>query len=221
MLSFAEEIYLLALDESTGRIHMPRKSIVFDSVLIGALLGELSFLGKIDSDPENIYLLNSDPTGNTCLDTVLAHLKSFASEKTPTAKCIGALFYSGLPLEQMVRTELVAKGVLKEEKDRIMWVIPTKCYPVIDNHEMVDVERRLHELLMDDTVIPDPRDVVLVSLADVCGLIEKVLTPREMPRCQKRIEQISKMDLVTRKLRQTLVDICSQIASPTPWDVMM
>ena len=50
MLSFAEEIYLLSLDDITGKLIVPSKEIILNTVLVGAVLGELSFLNKVDTD---------------------------------------------------------------------------------------------------------------------------------------------------------------------------
>lgn len=220
MLSFAEEIYLLALNETSGKIEIPNKNIVLNNALVGAVLGELSFLNKIDSDAEFIYILNTDPVGRPVIDLVLEQLASLDGDKIPTANCIGSIFFSAAPLEDMVRNQLVEKGILKEEKDRILWVFPTRRYPIIDNREIKDVETRLREILLTDE-IPDPRDTVLIGLAELCGLIEQILSPKEYQRCGDRIALLSRMDLVTQKVRATIVEICNQFASPATWDAMM
>ncbi|MDD4734894.1 MAG: GPP34 family phosphoprotein [Kiritimatiellae bacterium] len=220
MLSFAEEIYLLALNETTGKIEMPNKNIVLNNALVGAVLGELSFLSKIDSDAEFIYILNTEPTGRPIIDLVLEQLAALDGVKIPSANCIGSIFFSAAPLEEMVRTQLIEKGILKEEKGRILWVFPTRRYPIIDNREIKDVETRLREILLSDD-IPDPRDTVLIGLAELCGLIEQILSPKEYQRCGERIALLSRMDLVTQKVRATIVEICNQFASPATWDAMM
>ena len=43
MLSFAEEIYLLALDDVTGKISTYSEEVSLSYALIGAVLCELSF----------------------------------------------------------------------------------------------------------------------------------------------------------------------------------
>ena len=220
MLSFAEEIYLLALDEETGRIEMPSKNIVLNNALVGAVLGELSFLGKIDSDSEFIYILNTDRTGKPVIDAVIDQLAELQETKVPATSCIGSIFFSTAPLEELVRAQLVHKGILKEEKGRLLWVIPTRRYPVINNLEIKDVERRLHDIILSDE-LPDPRDTVLLSLADVCGLIEQILSPKDYKRCQPRIAQLAKMDIVSQKVREAIADICTQFSSPSAWDAML
>jgi len=48
MLSFAEEICLLALDERTGKAYKSSNEILLGYSLVGAILCELSFIKKID-----------------------------------------------------------------------------------------------------------------------------------------------------------------------------
>jgi len=220
MLSFAEEIYLLSLNEETGRIELPSKNIVLNNALIGAVLGELSLLNKIDSDAEFIYILNTDPVNRPLLDLVLKQLSELKDTKIPIDNCIGNIFFSAAPLEDMVRNQLLTKNILKEEKGKILWVIPTRRYPVIDDCEIKDVERRLRELITSDD-IPDPRDTILVSLAEVCGLLEQILSPKEYKRHTKRIRMLSNMDLVGQKVRETIAEICNQFTSPATWDSLM
>lgn len=222
MLSFAEEIYLLALDDETGKLDMSNSRVVLDNALVGALLCELSFMGRLDSDVDHIYVLNTEPTGHKLLDKVLKKLAD-DDATIPIERCIGSLFFSAIPLEEMVRDQLVDRGILRVEEGRIMWVIPTRCYPVSNQQEILDVERRLCNLILSDD-LPDPRDAVLVGLADICGLLNEILSPKELKRRQERIATLGRMDLVAQKVRTAITDIFvaqSQCSSPTGWDSMM
>jgi golgi phosphoprotein 3 len=55
MLSFAEEIYLLALDEDNGKIIPDMRNPVLGITIIAAILVELAFLDKISTDKEHLY----------------------------------------------------------------------------------------------------------------------------------------------------------------------
>ena len=46
--------------------------------------------------------------------------------------------------------------------------------------------------------IPDPREIVIVTLADGCGLLEPLLSEGESARAASRIELVRKMDLIGR-----------------------
>ena len=46
--------------------------------------------------------------------------------------------------------------------------------------------------------IPDPRDIVIISLADASGAFERLLSPAEMEQVRERIALVSRMDLIGR-----------------------
>ena len=204
MLSFAEEIYLLALDDMTGKL--PPGNFILSSVLIGAVLGELSFLRKIDSDLKYIHILNTEPTRDPILDRTLASLKEMKAAKKPISDCLGILLPNAREIEGKVLDQLVEKKIVKEIEGKILWVIPTRRYPVIDNRQIKDVETRLRELVLGDD-IPHPRETVLVSLVHICGFFSQILSPREFRRKEERIKNLARMDVVGRNIEKLIIDL--------------
>ena len=203
MLSFAEEIYLLALDDVTGKIVITSKEVVLNSVLIGAVLSELSFLGRIDNDAENLYILNTDATDSPVLNEVLDVLRKSGKTEVSLSRCLQVLLPESKNVEQLVLKELIGKGILKQVNEKLFWFFPSRRYPIIDNVEVTDVERRLRNLVLSNE-IPDPRDAVLVSLVNACGLFSEILSSRELRRCEGRIEEISKYDMVCQKINELI-----------------
>ncbi|MFA6103190.1 MAG: GPP34 family phosphoprotein [Victivallaceae bacterium] len=203
MLSFAEEIYLLALDDVTGKVVITSKEVVLNSVLIGAVLSELSFMGRIDNDAENLYILNTDATDSPVLNEVLDVLRKSGKTEVSLSRCLQVLLPESKNVEQLVLKELVGKGILKQVNEKVCWFFPSRRYPIIDNVEITDVERRLQNLVLSNE-IPAPRDAVLVSLVNACGLFSEILSPRELRRCEARIEEISKYDMVCQKINELI-----------------
>ena len=203
MLSFAEEIYLLALDDVTGKIVITSKEVVLNSVLIGAVLSELSFLGRIDNDAENLYILNTDATDSPVLNEVLDVLRKSGKTEVSLSRSLQVLLPESKNIEQLVLKELIGKGILKQVNEKLFWFFPSRRYPIIDNVEVTDVERRLRNLVLSDE-IPAPRDAVLVSLVNACGLFSEILSSRELRRCEGRIEEISKYDMVCQKINELI-----------------
>jgi len=73
VLRFAEEILLLALDENTGRLHaLPERALEF--ALAGAVLMELAFMGRLDTDATQLIVSDTSPTGDAVLDEALKAL---------------------------------------------------------------------------------------------------------------------------------------------------
>lgn len=206
MFSFAEEIYLLALDDVSGKITITSKDVVLNSALIGSVLAELCFLGKIDNDNEYFYLIDKTPTGQPILDNVLEVFVGAESEKNPIEHCLRVLLPIGDKIEALVLEALIGKGILKKVEEKILWIFPSRRYPIINDQEILDVERRLRQLLDSDEV-PTPREAMLVSLVHVCGLFNEILSPREYVRLLPRIEQIAKLELLTQKVSELILQI--------------
>lgn len=206
MLTFAEEIYLLALDDVSGKVTISSRDIVLNSALIGAAISELCFLGRLDNDSEFFYLVDSANTGDAVLDRILGVFAAAESKKNPIDHCLRVLLPQAGNIERHVLESLTAKKILRKVEGKILWIFPTRRYPVADESEVMDVERRLRKLL-DSDEIPSPREAVLVSLVNVCGLFHEILSPREFNRFRERIEQIAKLDL----LGQKVVELIRQI----------
>ena len=206
MLTFAEEIYLLSLDDITGKFIVPSTKIVLNSVLVGAVLCELSFLNKVDSDLQDLHILNTQPTNNPILDSTLEYFKKIGAKKVSISHCLNILLKDAKNIEDQVLDQLIKNGILKKVEGRILWVIPTRRYPKIDDRQIKDVETRLRELVLSDN-IPEPREAVLVSLVHTCGLFEQILSPKELRRSENRINKLSRIDVVGRKVVQLIKDI--------------
>ena len=205
MLSFAEEIYLLALDDVTGKISTYSEEVSLSYALIGAVLCELSFLNKIDADLDHVYVIDKEPTGNKILDFVLEVIVE--SEKSmPISYWLKVLLSDASRTEDLILSHLIQRGILKRIDERIFWVFHTRRYPVIDNKEIKNVEDRLRELVLSDD-IPEPREAVLVSLVQACNLFEDILSPREKKRAEKRIQAIAKLDIVGREVVEMIKEI--------------
>ena len=215
MLTFAEEIYLLALDDVTGRIQLSSREIVIDSVLVGAVLSELAFMNRIDNDAEYVYVLDADPTSSVILNTVLDKFSEADSDKFTIQHAMRVLMRDARKIEKLVLGELIDKGILKVEEEKVFWFFSSRRYPVIDDKEIADVETRLRQIVLSDE-IPDPQDAVLISLVDACDLFREILSPREFSRCEKRIAELSKLDLVGQKVKQLITQI-EEYASIQPY----
>jgi len=100
-------------------------------------------------------------------------------------------------IENHVLQALIKKQILKQEDKKILWVFPTRQYPVIDGRELQNIESRLRDLILSDN-IPEPRETVLVSLVDACGFFQEILSPREFQRSHERIALLARMDAIGR-----------------------
>jgi hypothetical protein len=193
MLSFPEEIVLVLLDETRGEF-VPLPESVFAIVMSGAALMDLALHNRIDTDLEKMMVVDRAPLGDDILDDVLAGLGKAKAKLDIT----DALYDVALAAEEYrarALRRLIARGILREENGRHLWVFRTRRYPVIDNAEQQEVRTRLRQVLLSDD-IPDPRDVVLVCLVDACALMGFVLSEAELDAATPRVEQLRKLDLI-------------------------
>lgn len=204
MITFAEELLLLALDDKKGTfIEMPTMSLEYG--LVGAILMELALLNKIDTDMEHLLLIDGSPTGDLIFDKVLDIIKQESQNQKPIfwVKKIANELTS---LQTVLLDRLISKGILKKEKHKILWVFNKRCYPVINNTEEKEVKTRIHELIINKD-IPDPRDVVLISLVDSCNLAKEIFSKDELEKAEHRIKLIAKMDIIGQAVAKALVEI--------------
>lgn len=196
-LTFTEEIVLLALDDKTGApLPLPVTALAYG--LAGAVLADLAVAGKIDTDEKKLVVLDARPTGDPLLDPWLALI---AAEKSshPVAHWLSVLADRQQEIEQPALDRLIARGILKREDKKILWVIGLRRYPTVDGHERTEVRTRLGQLILGDD-IPDPRDAIMISLLSGCRLTDKIFAGPEFAAREKRLETLAKMDLVGREV---------------------
>ena len=210
MLTMLEEVVLLAIDEHTGSLRSTRE---FGTAyaLVGAVFFDLALARRIDTDEEGIHIINRAITGNPTLDRVLKLMGERPELKT-VRDWIEELFLQRDDLEGEALSSLIATGVLRHEKTRRLWIIDVECFPLVDNKPHQDVRTRLAHAILSDT-IPDTRDIMLVSVAEACGLLGYVLSNRELKEREKRIGVLTNLETISRKVREAILGLDSSARS--------
>ncbi len=204
MLGFVEEIVLLQLDDARGKfVDLPLSA--GDVVLAGAALMELALKNRIDADLDQLIVVNPTPTGDDILDDALAQLIA-AGNSLSRSEAVERITLNARKYQENALHRLVARGILREQDGRFLWVFHTRRYPVIDNRERIEVRSRLRQVLLTDE-IPDPHDVVLICLIDACNLLDLVLTPDEIAPIKPRVEQLSRLDLIGQAVTKAVAEI--------------
>ena len=210
MLRFIEEIVLLLLRDEDGRfIQIPTWSM--DYAAAGAILMDLAMENRIDTDLENLILIDGTPIGDSILDPVLAQIASGGDHDT--RHWVEHVSNSGASIREETLDRLVEKGILEYQDDRILWVFRSRRYPSIDDTAEREVKLRILGVLFSDE-IPDPRDQMIICLADACGIFPRLLSRQEHERAAERIAQVSRMDLIGRAMSQAIHDIQVSVAVP-------
>ncbi|NDE84762.1 MAG: GPP34 family phosphoprotein [Verrucomicrobia bacterium] len=204
MLSFVEEIVLLALDDKSGKfVDLP--PLALDQALAGAALLELAFQNRIDTDLKHLTLVDAKPLGDNLLDPILKEIVD-AKDKKDAKYWVGILSSDGDRLRKAALAKLVARGILKKEEKKILWVIPGRRYPMINDQEEREVRARIRSVVTGGE-IPSPRDVVLISLASACQLLRTIYSDAELLQNSRRIAEVSKMDLIGQAVSKSVAEV--------------
>ena len=208
-LRFAEEITLLMLNDEDGEfVRVPGWSM--QCAYAGAVLMELALENRIDTDLKRLVLIDPTPLGDDLLDPTL-ELIAQSTETHDARHWVDHLADRAEEIREQALARLVERGILRREEDRFLWVFQSRRYPVIDGEAEREVKLRIMEVLFSDE-IPEPRDIVIICLADACGILRELLSARELERATERIEQVRKLDLIGQAVSKAVWDIQASIA---------
>ncbi len=203
MLRFAEEIVLLTLRDDDGKFE-PVPVMSMHHALAAAVLMDLALENRIDTDPENLVLIDATPVGDSLLDPTLE--KIAAGEQHDARYWVEQTARDADQIRDEALARLVERGILEQHDERFLWVFRSRRYPVVDGTEEREVKLRILGVLLSDE-IPDPRDIVIICLADACGILHLLLPKRELAGVRDRIEQVRKLDLIGQAMAEAIRDI--------------
>ncbi len=209
MLRFVEEILLLLLRDEGGKfVAVP--GIALDNALAGGVLMDLALENRIDTDPERLILIDPTPVGDSLLDPTLAAIAD--GEQRDALYWVGQTALRAAEIRRQALSRLVERGILEHDEGRFLWVFRSRRYPIIDGRTEREVKLRILGVLLSDD-IPDPRDIVIIGLADACGLLPGLLPKGEYDKARARIDQVRKLDLIGQATSRAIHDIGMWLAA--------
>ena len=202
MLTMLEEVVLLAVDERNGGLRSTREySTAY--ALVGAVFFDLALAKKIDTDTEEVQIIDTTPTGNVTLDRVLAHMAARPHLKTVSA-WIEEIFHERNDLEGEALASLISSGILRHEKSKLLWIIDVERFPLVDNKPQAHVQLRLANAVLSDN-IPATRDIMLVSIVEPCGLLPYVLSEDTISLRRARVQLLCNLETISRKVTDAII----------------
>ncbi len=202
MLRFPEEMILLLLNDDGRFANVPNVSL--DYALSGGVLMDLALENRIDTDLEKLVVIDPTPTGDGLLDPTLSEI--VAGDQNDARYWVERTSARAAELREEVLDRLVDKGILERQDDRFLWVFQSRRYPTVDGEAQREVKLRIMGVLFSDE-IPDPRDIVIIALADACGIFGSIFSSNELEMVRPRIEQVRKLDLIGQAMTQAIQDI--------------
>lgn len=209
MLRFVEEIVLLLLRDHDGRfVHVPSWSLEY--AIAGGVLMDLAMENRIDTDIENLVLLDSTPVGDSLLDPTLAEIAD--EDVHPTRYWVEQTVERADTIHDAALTRLVERGILERREKRFLWAFRSRRYPMVDGRAEREVKLRIMEVLFGEE-LPHPRDIMLICLVDACGIFNHLLSREELGKASDRIAQVRQMDLIGQATSQAIREIELSIAA--------
>jgi Golgi phosphoprotein 3 len=201
VLTLAEDLVLLALDDHSGRI-LPVDDIGYRHALGGAVLMDLAQRGKIDSNLEMLHIVDQTPTPEGLLNHWIGVLAA-ENAPLPAKVWIARLALESEAIEAAALSRLVEHGILACQEKRLLWVFEVRRYPTIDGREEKEVKRRIIDVLLSDDT-PSPTDAILVGLVDDARLLPHLLSETEARNAASRVVQVRKLDRMGQEVSSVI-----------------
>ena len=197
-MRLAEELALVLLNEDSGYFE-PVGAWNLSCVIAGSVLADLALEFRIDTDAESLTLVDATETGDSLLDPVLAEIAADPPPAHNAQYWIEKTAQRSDAALDIILDRLVEKKILDHDSGGF-WslsrqVTRTGTYSTDDGSTRLQVKTRVLRTILDEE-IPDPRDVILISLIAACEALPLLLTEEEYEESRERIELICKMDLV-------------------------
>ena len=207
-MRLAEEFLLLLRDVDGTLSRAPEWLVRY--ALGGAVLMDLALENRIDTDVQRLLLIDSAPVGDRLLDPLLAEIAQADQAHDALYWVERATRYAD-EIRETALARLVNSGVLDLSDDRFLRVFGTRHYSLANDEVERELIGRVKVTLLTDT-IPDPRDIVIVTLVDGCGLIGHILSADELAGAAARIELVRRLELIGRTFLNAL-DVAIQPAA--------
>ena len=206
ILRFSEELMMLLVDRENGNL-VPVPDSSLRAALAGATLADLAFEDRVDTDLENLFVVDPTPVGDDLIDPALEAIAA-ARDQQDTAYWIEQFAQPEVADRMRDRTldRLVDRGIL--ESDEGNWLLNpivarTRRYPTVDGGAASEIELRVMGVLFADDV-PSPRDAMLISLVHACDLFSHLLSRQEHDKVRDRIDLVRRLDLIGRSVEEAI-----------------
>ncbi len=211
MRSLPEDLLLVALDKEKGTVGSSSETkAVITYALTAAIIMELMLAGRVRVEEPvkkfltlkiphgKIVVLDPAPTGDEILDDALARIRDHGKVKGPfywidklgpvTASKDSALIdWSGKGSRFLAR--LAAAGILYKQEHRTLGLVSTPRFRLMDADARNEAEERVKKVLLEEST-PSRRDVMLVALVRVSGVMGELFPERERLRQAREREAI-------------------------------
>ncbi|MDE0123232.1 MAG: cytochrome P450 [Bryobacterales bacterium] len=199
-LTFAEDLCLLLQDNASGDLY-PLEGRTLDFGLATATLLELAHHDRIDTDLDNLLLVDPTPLDDPIADPALALIAGNSETLNPGIWIRRIGLQLGSQILDAALNRLCERGILERDPGDNFFLSPVvahaKRYPGVEGDSAEEVKVRVMRILFREE-IPHPWEADLIGLASACRVFEKVLSPRELDCVDARVEEVESLNLLCR-----------------------
>lgn len=191
MSTIVEKLLLIALQDEKGTIHT-KASTALPYGLAGAVLIELVMLEKIAVIDGKIVVVDEQPTANALFNHVIQIIKG-KKKAYKIDYWVKRLNSEVRNIKAVVLQMLIEKGILIEERRKVLGFFPANRYPMIDGTLEANVRERLRTLIIsknreDKEEGSQERMIVLLALVNACNLGGEIFSKREWKEAKKQLK---------------------------------
>ena len=210
-LSLLDELILVLLNEQNGYFHqVPGWDL--NCAVVGAVLAELSLRSRIDTDTESLHLVDATETGDPALDPILKEIEDEPVQRNAQF-WIERLIFHAEPVIELTLDRLLDLKILERHNGEFYTLASAKFHANAPGETREGsagqfIKARIGKVILTD-LIPDPRDVIIISLIDTCDVLRFIFELDD--EAEERIRNICRMDLIGRSIAEAVKD---NIANP-------
>jgi hypothetical protein len=182
----AEELLLLLLDDEKGSV---RSGYADDSGLTGALLLDLVETGRVVEHEGALVAARGAPASPQVLADAYAEIER-SDRPRDAGHWLSRLPKALKPLRRRIAQELVARGVLGEERHKTLGLFKTTRYPELDPGPERELRARLRSVLVDGAE-PDAHTALLISLLAPLELVGHLVEREHRKAAKARARDVA------------------------------
>lgn len=203
-LSILEKITLIALDDDTGK--WVTDSMRLNYALAGGVLLQLTQKKKIELVDNKVNILDNSPTDNFLMNDAIKLIEGITNKKA--VNVVYKLARLTRKLKDGIVMDLMAKGILKEQEGKVMWLFPTTHYPMVDSTLENRVKAELIDIVDNNHPAQNEDNLFLLSVLLNCNLEKEVFGNKaNKKKIAKRIEELTAESSVGGATNQALIQM--------------
>jgi len=197
------EIMLLALGDEKGTF----QSSMYPYAIVGAMMTDLVLMERIGIGTDKhqmVSLISDKPTGDEVLDELLEKIASSKKQHKLVDWVNKGVAIK--KLAQRVALQLCAMKILRNEEQKVLWILTRQLYPEINPKHEREIKNRMSKLMFGQTTQHDERTTALVALAKHTGLLRPNFDKDRLKRNKQRIDKIASGDMFAARATKSAVE---------------